>query len=270
MKTILLHIHADAGQESRLQAALDLTRATDGHLICLQPTPFRQYVSMDIFGGAHVMPGVLEAVREEEARVRQRVEGQLAGENISWEWRAVDGDTVDALEKAARLADVVVVSLADAMLPIEENPADIAGTLAMHAPCPVLAIPVGAGDFRVADIVMVAWDGSREAGRALRLATPLLCYASTVHVVTVSRDDSDLPDLDAVAYLSRHGIAAELHSWPAKGRSVEEVLCAASGELSASWMVMGAYGHSRLREIVFGGVTKFILKQAPLPLLLAH
>lgn len=271
MKTIILHVHPDAGQESRLQTALALARATGGHVVCLQNMPIRQFVSVDLAGGAYVMPEVLEAVREEEAAVRAAMESRLAQENISWDWRTVDGEAVDALEQAARLADIIVVSLASTTLPAEQKPADIAGPLAMHAACAVLGVPVGVPLLSPASTAMVAWDGSAQAARAVRLALPLLRLASNVHVVTVAQEEEDdIPDLEIVTYLSRHAVAAELRSWSAKGRSVEETLCDAASELGANCLVMGAYGHSRLRELVFGGVTKFILKQAPLPIMLAH
>ncbi len=125
--------------------------------------------------------------------------------------------------------------------------------------------------FRCTGRAMVAWDGSHEAASALTASRTLLRVASEVHVVTVDeRSKRDFPPTDAAEYLSRHGIAVEIHEWPRKDRSVEEALSHACQELSIDWMVMGAFGHSRLRETIFGGVTRYILAETRVPLLLAH
>ncbi len=78
------------------------------------------------------------------------------------------------------------------------------------------------------------------------------------------------PATDAPEYLARHGIKAEVHSWPRDGRAVEDALIAAVEALKPDWMVMGAYGHSRLRQFVFGGVTRTMLREGRVPVLLAH
>ena len=117
---------------------------------------------------------------------------------------------------------------------------------------------------------MVAWDGSLESSHALRLTLPMLAPAAAVHVVTVTESHTEFPATDACHYLARHGIEAELHEWSREGRSTAAALLAAASNLSASYIVMGAYGHTRLREAVLGGATRDMLQTSPFPLLMAH
>jgi nucleotide-binding universal stress UspA family protein len=136
---------------------------------------------------------------------------------------------------------------------------------------PVLAVPQDARGMMITGRAMVAWDGSQEASTALRLSVPLLKQAEEVHVVTVEEAGKfPFPATGAPEYLARHGIKTEFHSWPQDGRTVEATLKAAIGAIKPDWMVMGAFGHSRLRELVFGGVTRSMLRDVHIPLLLAH
>jgi nucleotide-binding universal stress UspA family protein len=126
-----------------------------------------------------------------------------------------------------------------------------------------MAFPVGTA--------CIAWDGSDEAAFALRCAARLLAGCRNVHVLTVLTEKPEgFPATDALRYLSRHGIEAELHELD-RGSSIEETLAATANRLDADLLVLGAYSHSRVREFLFGGVTRYFLedKGAP-PLLLAH
>jgi nucleotide-binding universal stress UspA family protein len=104
----------------------------------------------------------------------------------------------------------------------------------------------------------------------MRLAVPLLRRATYVHLVEVADDNPGAPASEAATYLARHGIATEVHDWPAKGRRTSTALLHAVAELDARYLVMGAYGHSRLRETVLGGVTRDLIQSTSVPLLLAH
>lgn len=270
MKSVLLHINQDSGQESRLQAALDLVRAQDGHLSCLQVTPIQQYVAMDPFGGSFVLPANLQELREEEARERAGIEERLSKEGISWDWQHYNGDLVQTLLSASRLADVTILTRTMAAPRDTGAPLPIAADVAVHARGLVLAVPPGLPSFDCCGRAVIAWNGSYEAAHALRSAVTLLAQAQEVNIVTVDEDASGFPAVDASEYLSRHGIASELHAWPRKDRTVEATLTNAIDELNGSYLVMGAYGRSRLRETLFGGVTKHLMAECQVPLLLAH
>ena len=271
MKSILLHIHEDKGAESRLQVACDIVRATEGHLHCVQVTAMPDFVAADMYGGASMAPAMIAELRDIDERTRTRVEERLRREDISWDWRQVDGDIVHGLLSAAKLSDLIVVTLPEGPRKDMADPLHIAADLALGGRTPVLAVPQNARGLNVAGRAFIAWDGSQEASAALRLALPLLKLAEEVHVVTVEEAGKyPFPATDAPEYLARHGIRTQLHTWPQDGRAIEDALQAAVRVLSPDWMVMGAFGHSRLREMVFGGVTRAMLRVVHVPLLLAH
>lgn len=269
MKTILVHIHNDGGQEARLQAAFDIARACDGHVTCMEVTPYAAYSITEPVVGAIPITAMIEAIDAERREERQRVEARMRDEGVRWDWLAREGESYDRLSDAARLADVVVMSagpadgasLVDVML---------AGEVAIHAPAPVVAVSPLSHGFAVNGGALVAWDGSQEAGMAMRAALPLLRLAETVELLTVSEKDSQFRARDAATWLSRHGVSAEVLERHDDGRGVEQVIRDVVAERRSAWLVMGAYGHSRLREMLFGGVTRALLARPPVPLLLAH
>ena len=271
MKTVLLHIHKDAGQEARFQAAVDIARAFEGHVTCLQATPFEAYVIGDPFGGIYALPEMIAQIREDEEAEREAIEARLGKEGVSWDWLAYDGSAAKMLVDHARLADLVVVSPTPAEGDPKTFPPPIAADLALQSPAPVLIVPGEAKGFDCFGHAMVAWNGSFEASQALRSALPLLKQASAVTVVTVADHDPErFPATDASAYLSRHGISSELVERPQDEQSVASALRSEFARRGGSYMVLGAYGHSRLRERLVGGVTRSMLADCEFPLLLAH
>lgn len=271
MKTILLHIHDDLGAESRLQAALDTARAHDAHIRCIQMTPVPDMLAADIYGGAGYAPSIVAELREHDEAYRAKMEARLAREDVAWDWQQADGDSLGGLIGASVLADLIVFTLPEGGRTGVDDPLAIVPDLALAARAPVLAVPPTVKTFAATGRALVAWDGSAEAGAALRAAVPLLKRASTVDVVTIEEaDKAHFPAGAAPEYLARHGIGAQWHSWPRKGRAIDVALAEAIDHLAADWVVMGAFGHSRLREFVFGGVTRAMLRGAQVPLLLAH
>lgn len=269
MKTILLHIHNDAEQESRLQVALDLARQNGGHICCVQVASVEIF-SVDPYGGMFGLAAIVDTIHEQDRTARLSIETRLLREGVAWDWKCFDGNVVETLIAEARLADVVVLSQPVTGRPSPDQPMPIVGDIALHTRSPVLMVPTGCRHFDAAGNVVLAWNGSSEAAHALRLSLPLLARAQCVHVVEVSDDARGLPSATAAVWLARHGIRAELHDWPAKGRRPSVALLHAVAELDANYVVMGAYGHSRLRETVLGGVTRELIEAATVPLLLAH
>jgi nucleotide-binding universal stress UspA family protein len=199
------------------------------------------------------------------------METRLGHADVAWDWRSFDGNVVETLIDQSLLADVVVLSQPGGnRRGGARQPLAIVGDVVMYARCPVLMVPHGIESLDLAGPVVVAWNGSAEAAHALRMALPLLMRATDVHLVEVSDDIPGLAAREAAQYLSRHGIMVDVHEWPAKGRRVSVALLHAAAELSARFMVMGAYGHSRLRETVLGGVTRELITSATVPLLMVH
>lgn len=270
MKSILLHANQDAGLESRLQAALDLTRLLDGHLTCLHTTPFDAFITGDPFGGVYALPVVVDQLKRLEEEQRARLDADLANEGVAWDWLQIDGPSLQALLDRSRLADLVVLSLAAAGDDEDEPALSLAAGVAIHGRAPVLAVPRATRGLDALGSAIIAWNGSPEAAHALRFALPMLRLASEVHVVTVTDDCTQFPAVEGCRYLALHGIESELREWRRDGRPVAEALIDAAAALGARYVVMGAYGHSRLREAVLGGVTRQMMRQSPVPLLLGH
>lgn len=178
MKSILLHIHQDHGQDERIAVALDLARAHRSHLTCVQTTPFNGYMFGDPFGGVYTSPAHIEAIRDRNDEQRTRVEQRLRHESVSWDWESWDGDPALALVNLGGLADIIVLSRAEGARDDKHAPLSLGGDVAIHARAPVLVVPPGTKNFRCDGPVVIAWNGSIEVAHSLRLAMPLLRMAS--------------------------------------------------------------------------------------------
>lgn len=269
MKSILLHIHDDKGQEARLQAALDLVRSMSGRLVCLQVTPYSSYIASDPFGGVFIMPDVLQQLTEQEEAERVRIEARLAHEGVAYEWLNSQGDIAQVIVDQARMADLVVLSRA-IETPKPRQPLPLVGDVALHARTPVLAVLPGINGLDANGPMLVAWNGSSEAAAALKASLPLLRQASRVDIVTIEDMPSDFPPTDACVYLARHGIKSEIHQRRRSHHDISDELMRVVQEFGPACLVMGAYGHSRVREYLLGSVTRHMLGECPVPLLLAH
>lgn len=269
MKYVLLYANQNKGLEARFQAALDAVRLFDGHLTCLQVTPFDAFIMADPFGGAYALPGVVEAVRREEDGHRGMLEERLAREGVSWNWLRYDGEPAQFIVDRSRLSDLIVLTLPAVPGQDQDGPS-LVGDVAVHARTPILAVPQESTGCDLSGPAIVAWNGSPESAHAIRLTLPILERSSAVHIVTVTDDKTDFPATDACEYLARHGLRPELHQWPREGRSIADALLDAAAVLGGSYVLMGAYGHTRMREAVLGGVTRAMLRRSAIPLLLAH
>ncbi len=272
MRSILLHIHDDDCLEARLQVALDLARQYDGHLTCLQAVPFEFGVPGDIYGTMAAQ--VAAEYRKIAKELRDRLEAQLAGEDVIWEWVDCNGSAAIQLPRYAPINDLLVLG---AHNPVGKykRPAMLVSELVSQIRAPILVVPPKTNSFALDVPAMVAWNGSSEGAHALRAAMPMLSRATRVHILTVEEkrdaDRYDLPSTGAAKYLARHGIEAEIVDLPHEApASIAEILVDAAKIRKGGYVVMGAYGHSRFRESVLGGVTREMLSDPELPLLLSH
>ena len=272
MKSILLQIDDDSCFDARLQVAMDIARACDSHITCLQSVRTEVFAPGDFYGNA--MAAALPKIREAAENLRKRIEADLANEDVSWEWLFLDGRAEQHLFEQSPLHDVIIIGPHDIGEDGLRGPSSMAGELALDSPTPVLIVPASVNRLDPAAPALVAWNGSAEAAVAMRRALPLLAKASRVYLATVGEDDQKeryrFPALDAAKFLSRHGIETELVTLPKENRRVSDVLVDAALARECSMMVMGAYGHSRLAEMLLGGVTRKVLSDPKLPVLLAH
>jgi nucleotide-binding universal stress UspA family protein len=180
-------------------------------------------------------------------------------------YRLAEGREADEVAARGRLADLVIV--AGASEGQDEGFAPGLEAALFETGGPVLMVPGAvSGDFGKA--VAVAWDGTMEAARAARGALPL--RAEAVFVLTADMDKAQAKPSQLASYLAQHGIEAKTWAFRPDGTSLGEALLAEAGEAGADMLVMGAYGHSRLRELVLGGVTRTVTAKAGIPVLMAH
>ncbi len=259
MRSILVHADRSAAMAARLETALGLAGACGGYLTVLVDTPFVRYVALDPMGGSYVASAALQQALDEDDAQAAALEAQLARQKVPFSVVRSEAEPVEALADAARLADVVVMSRATGL----------AGEVALAARAPVLVLR---GDDPLAfplTRASVAWDGGSESAMALRGALPLLARCPSVEVLTVAEKRTGLAD-DALRYLEQHGVPAVPRVLVRNG-STEATLARAAAESGAQLLVMGAYGRSRMRELLFGGVTRHFLEDESAPaLLLAH
>jgi len=260
MRSILVNADRKPGRDARIATAADIARRAEGHVTVLVDTPVSRYIAMDPMGGSYVLSDALEKAREDDDTVATTAEVQLAGSGVAFDVVRCEDDPVTALAYAARLADLVVVS----------RSGGLAGDLALTSRTPILVL----ADDRPLTLPIrqacIAWDGGEQAAAALRASLPLLMNCESVKLISVIEKKGGFPATDALRYLARHGVNAEYEEHERRD-STEKTLAIAVAQAHADLLVMGAYGKSRLREFLFGGVTAYFLGEDGGPtLLLAH
>ncbi|WP_114520894.1 universal stress protein [Altererythrobacter sp. ZODW24] len=273
MRSILLHIHEDDCQEARFQTALDLARHFDAHLTCVHAVPYEFGVPGDFYG---TMASQLAIEYEKNARtIREKFKKRLAAEDVSWEWIFSNGPASQLIKNYAPLSDVVVLG---ARNPVgsPDHPSLLVTELIGAVRPPLMVVPANMGPFILETPAVVAWNGSAEASHAIAAALPILKLASEVHILEVEEEEKPrlhkkLPATEAAEFLARHEIEAEIVKFPMdKKASIAAGILNAATIRQAGYLVMGAYGHSRLRERILGGVTRELLKDPKIPLILSH
>ena len=202
--------------------------------------------------------------RTEEARLGFQRAGAAAGCRSDW----IVGPADDGAGALALMRRTDLVVLPPDRLPTVGPTGTPAADLALDAGGPALILPEGAD--APAGHALVAWNGSREAARAVRDAWPFLARAEAVHVVVVGSSGADEPDPRLQRYFEEHGCAARLVVERQVDAPVADVLLRQAQVLGADLMVMGLYGHSRLRETILGGVSRDVLRRCPVATLVSH
>jgi nucleotide-binding universal stress UspA family protein len=265
MKNVLLLVHDDPGQEARFQAALDLVRAVNGHLSCIDVTVMPIPVIGVYEPESEAM--LLQIEREREAHNRAKLEARLQAEDVPWTWIDTTDAIADAVLEAAALADIIVLNR---RLDSTPNPdtRDIASKVAMHARKPVVAVPETIKRFGLGR-ALIAWDGREACAATMRACVPLLTLAEQVEIFAV-RDGSDgVSPIEAAEYLSRHNIHATVRVAEDDRTLPDRLIAAEAQHWQADYVVMGAYNQGRLVEL-FGGVTKRLLADGRVPLVMSH
>lgn len=281
LRNLLLNLDETRTCEVREDAALAFAAEHGAHitaLYCIGEIDVQGWV--DWTGTALEQRRQIDTERAEEVVARFRDKADRAG--VAHETRTVRiGTHLIASELAmhARYADLLILGQVNP----DEPPAagrHMVEQVVLDCGCPVLVIPwIGApkqhGEIRFGRRITVAWDAGREAARAVHDGLPLLERSEHVDVIavnplTATRGHGPEPGSDIALYLSRHGIEVEVQQLEARDLEPADTILARLSDHDSDMLLMGAYGHSRMRELVLGGVTRGILEHMTVPVLMSH
>ncbi|MFA6117929.1 MAG: universal stress protein [Sphingomonas sp.] len=265
MKNILVLVHDDPGQEARIQVALDIVRAVDGHLICLEVEV------MPVLSGDMARTNAIIMADEDESGSanRARLEPRILAEQLPFSWIEQRGFLSPTIRSIAGPVDLIVLNRDLDAAGSPDMGCLVAEVLSQSA-MPVVAAPEQVRRFDIFGHALVAWDGSPQAEAALRAAIPLLRHAGAVSLLEVDDGSLSLPVSEAAAYLARHGIQARIVRERPLFALPSSLILKAIGTIQAAYVVMGGFGHSPFVEAAFGGVTRHLLQSCPVPILLAR
>lgn len=215
--------------------------------------------------------------RDEADRAHAAFEAACKNQPFVAEWRLVDprhNGVAETVMDHSRAADLVMASQRQRGVDFASM-LDVPERLAIEGGRPVLVVPHSGRFATFGKRVTVAWNGRREAARAVFDALPLLQAADTVRILWVNPQNEwhasgDLPTAEIAASLARHGVKCEAGTAVARELNVGDTLLSGLTDDGSDLLVMGAYGHSRLREFVFGGATQHILDHMTVPVLMSH
>jgi nucleotide-binding universal stress UspA family protein len=276
-KDLLVTVDGNASNPSPLALAVWLAGQFDAHLVGLHPSS----TARDSAYSAGFDTALLDtAMRETFAALEQHAvdahaafESATRSSGISAEWRVARGFPGPDTALQARYADLVILGQrwSDYNGLSYPDPADVV----LDAGCPVLIVP-RAGHFdRIERHALIAWNAGREAARAVRDALPLLQCVEQVTVLAVNPQGrvgahGEQPGADIALHLARHGLKVEIDQSAAPDMNTADELLSRASDLGSDLIVMGAYGHARMRQTVLGGVTRSMLAQMTVPVLMSH
>ena len=274
LKDLLVHVDNDPTSNSRVDVAVALAAKHGAHLTGLHAMGWPRlpgYVEVEL------PPSFLDEQRQYlEGLARQaeeRFQARARRRGIQGEWRVEMGDIVGTTKLHARYADLTVVGQGRDLVNAPYDLAFLPEELVLGVGRPVLVVPRYSTFETVGERILIAWNGSREATRAVHDAIPLLQLAMKVTVLSIDpeRDSGPrVPSADIALHLARHGVAAEAASTVGLDIGVGDLLLSRAADLGVDLIVMGAYGHARVREMVLGGATRHMLQHMTVPVVMSH
>jgi nucleotide-binding universal stress UspA family protein len=272
-RTILVQCDAGPGTTMRLQVAASLAARNNGHVIGLfARPPFQAPAFTDAGPAMDTLHKSYEtAVKADEAMATAAFRDVIGRKGQSAEWRAIDGPIEEVVMAAARYADLVVLGQGGTDASVTSTPDDLAEDVALAGLRPVMIVPHIGVTRPPGDNVMLCWNESREAVRAATAALPLLEKAAKVTILVIDpRTNGHEPGADVAAWLGRHGVNATVRRDTAADSDVGGVILSRAADFDADLIVMGLYGHSRMREWVLGGASRTLLASMTVPLFVMH
>lgn len=274
LKDVLVHADNDPNCASRLDVAVYLASEHGAHLTGLHVMEWPRlpgYVALEL--PATFLDDQRRQLQELARQAEERFHERARRMGIRGEWRVEEGEVVAAMKLHARYADLAIVGQGIDVGGARHDFGFLPEELALGVGRPVLVVPRYGTFETVGENVLLAWNGSREVTRAVHDALPLLQRAKQVTVLSIDPQpnaDVRVPGADIALYLARHGVKAEAMSTLGLDLGVGDLLLSRAADLCADLIVMGAYGHSRVREVILGGATRHILQQMTAPVLMTH
>lgn len=271
IRNILLHaFEGEAGNTVR-DVAFALAQKHDSHVSALSivdNTPIPAYVV------PYVPVNLSDTYIEEARKTAENVEAQTRAEaekqGVRLDWNYEEGDLCGHMNVHARYADICVVGQGTGS-DVPVGPANLLpDELILGSGRPVFIVPYGYKADGLGKKVLVAWNGSAQATRAVHDAMPLLQNADNVRILSVGGPENHLPGAEISAHLAQHDVNAEAHHAVEDGLSTAETISENASDWGADLVVCGAWGHSRLRETVLGGVTRHLLRNMTVPVVMSH
>ena len=284
-RDILVHVDNTPRSMVRLDLATKLAAQQGAHLTALYVVDvppadmFYGFPSafFDLQRAEELIARMRASANADSERVAMAFRERIAREGIHGEWRLVEGIAGEIVALHGRYADLVVVGQCDPRAASERQcrPVELPASALLATGRPLLGIPYVGNFTTLGENVLIAWNGSAEAARALNDAMPILERARKVTVLAINpkrgiRGEGELPAADIALHLARHDIKAEAAHTLSGEITEGEALLSYAADIGADLLVCGLYGHSRMREMVFGGVTQSLLHEMTLPVCLAH
>jgi nucleotide-binding universal stress UspA family protein len=284
LRDLLVVLHASSRSSGPLGLALNLASRHDAHLTGFCPLellyPTNLALSLSGYPEALVLQEAttrLEAQAVEKARaVEADFREQLRLNNVRGDWQVGTGLAVGEVARRARTADLLVLAQNNPEHPLPPVARHLVEDALMKSGRPLLLVPFAGKFDTIGRNVLIAWNGGREAARAVHDALFLIEPTATVTVLTVERarsssDTQEVPGADMAEHLSRHGLNVSAARTVTDGSiSYGDALLAYASDCGADLLVMGGYGHSRARELILGGVSRELLDHMTLPVLMSH
>ena len=276
-KDLLVQVDDSKGCEARIAAAIELADRFDAHLTALYLIPeIILPIAAEGYFGADIYSSIEKQEQERADAAIERFRKAAEAEDIEYDTRTDQSAIADfsrRLEVHSRYADLLIVGQPDQteLVPSVPSPGDVV----LHAAAPVLVVPFIGLRPSFGKRAMIAWNASRESARAVKHAMPFLERAEAVDIVSFhprERDNAhgELPGADIALHLARHGIDVDVQRLEGHDIDVGNALLSHAADRDSDLLVMGCYGHSRLREFVLGGATRTILQSMTLPVVMGH
>jgi nucleotide-binding universal stress UspA family protein len=273
-KTMLVHVDTGRSAPTRLKLSAELAARSAAHVTGLYVRrPFQAPAFSDAGPAMDSLYRTYENAAKADEALATAAFGDLIGStSLSSEWRVVDGLAEEVVAAHARFADLAIIGQSEPDAPATTTPPDLAETVVMAGERPVLIVPhIGAAK-PPGKTVLLCWNATREAARAATGALPILKKADKVIILLIDprSDGGEQPGAGVASWLVRHGVKAVVQRDTAADSNVGGVILSRAADHDADLIVMGLYGHSRVREWVLGGASRTLLASMTVPLLVAH